>query len=160
VNQYPEIRNFQPTCVDIKRFPSPSMRDPLRSHENRSTAPFVGICHVTNEEDVLFDMHRLFRVDRGKAAEDQRSSEALLTLTAHDDVHLRQLTETMDEQVKDFTGWARIGELALKSGQGNVLYLLISRLFKPCSVRSRMHTRNCRTHCSPAPTKHKNFMQI
>ena len=70
------------------------------------------------EAEVLFSMHSVFRVAQVKRLEkDSRLFEVRLTLTGDDDPKLRQLTKTIDQEVKGSTGWERIGSLLIQVGQ-------------------------------------------
>ena len=70
------------------------------------------------EAEVLFSMHSVFRVVHVKRLEkDSRLFEVRLTLTGDDDPKLRQLTKTIDQEVKGSTGWERIGSLLIQVGQ-------------------------------------------
>ena len=86
-----------------------------------TSTPFAEIMehsYFGEEAEVLFSMHSVFRVVHVKRLEkDSRLFEVRLTLTGDDDPKLRQLTKTIDQEVKGSTGWERIGHLLIKVGQ-------------------------------------------
>ena len=87
-----------------------------------TSTPFADIGQFSyfksEEAEVLFSMHSVFRIVRVKGLDNQgRLWEVRLTLTADDDPQLRRLTERMDEEVQGSKGWERIGQLLISVGQ-------------------------------------------
>ncbi|CAF3882578.1 unnamed protein product [Adineta steineri] len=87
------------------------------------SAPFASIKEVSSyqeEEEVLFSMHTVFRVNAIKQMDnDNQLYEVELQLTSDDDEQLRLLTDRIREETSGSTGWQRLGKLLLKIGQFN-----------------------------------------
>ncbi|CAF4168483.1 unnamed protein product [Adineta steineri] len=86
------------------------------------TTPFAsiaGISYFKEEEEVLFSMHSVFRVqDIKQMRENNCSYEINLTLTADNDPEFKRLTEYIrQESYPDTEGWARLGLVLWKMGQ-------------------------------------------
>jgi tetratricopeptide (TPR) repeat protein len=90
---------------------------------SKSTAPLASIGSVSyykTEEEVLFSMHTVFRInDIISMSDDHRLIQVNLTLTTDDDKDLHRLTECIREETfPDAVGWDRLGNLLLlKMGQ-------------------------------------------
>ena len=89
---------------------------------SKSTTPFAlinGISYFPEEDEVLFSMHTVFRINDIKAmGESQRLFQANLTLTGENDNDLRVLTDHIrEESFSDAEGWYRLGGALLKMGQ-------------------------------------------
>jgi tetratricopeptide (TPR) repeat protein len=86
-----------------------------------SSAPFAAIQEVSyykTEEEILFSMHTIFRIDEVNKIDNNSSLYQVdLKLTADDDQQLRTLTERIREEVDDETGWERLGRLLLTLSQ-------------------------------------------
>src|SRR4051812_9347753 len=102
---------------------SSSVKDPLIS-----AAPFANVETVgyyPGEKEILFSMHSVFRIDQVKQIENNdRLWQVDLTLASDHDPQLHALTECMQEEVKDSTGWHRFGKLMIKLGQSNKAEIL------------------------------------
>ncbi|CAF0875137.1 unnamed protein product [Adineta steineri] len=86
------------------------------------TTPFASIRDVSNfvdEDEVLFSMHSVFRVNDVKPMdESQRLFQVDLTLTTDNDKDLRVLTEHIREEIDpDSKEWHRLGKLLIIIGQ-------------------------------------------
>jgi tetratricopeptide (TPR) repeat protein len=83
-----------------------------------SSAPFASIQEVSRfseEEEILFSMHTVFRIGEINTIDNNDSLyQVNLTLTADDDQQLRTLTEYIREEIGHGTGWSRLGQLLLK----------------------------------------------
>jgi tetratricopeptide (TPR) repeat protein len=83
-----------------------------------SSAPFAYIQeldHFKTEGEILFSMHTVFRVGEiNKIDNDDSLYQVDLKLTADDDQGLRTLTNRIQEEVQDETGWKRLGLLLQK----------------------------------------------
>lgn len=84
--------------------------------------PFAGISsfsHYSEEEEILFSMHSVFRIgDMKEINGNNRLWEVELTLTSDKDPQLSALTEHIREETfPDQKGWFRLGHLLLKLGQ-------------------------------------------
>jgi tetratricopeptide (TPR) repeat protein len=92
--------------------------DPLKS-----TTPFASITDVSfykdREDEVLFAMHTVFRVDGIKHIDENHSLvQVELALTSDNDKDLRVLTDCIREETfPDEGGWPRLGLVLLKMGQ-------------------------------------------
>ncbi|CAF1124059.1 unnamed protein product [Adineta steineri] len=89
---------------------------------SQSTTPFASIADISdfqNEEEVLFSMHSVFRIqDIKQIGENNRLYEVNLTLTADNDPELSRLTDYIrKESYPDEEGWYRLGLVLLKMGQ-------------------------------------------
>jgi len=86
-----------------------------------SSAPFASIGDVSYfqmEEEILFSMHTVFRINEINQIDNNRSLYQVdLTLTADDDQQLRTLTESIRKEIVGVTGWRRLGNLLLTIGQ-------------------------------------------
>ena len=89
----------------------------------KSRTPFASIddagYYTDQEEEVLFSMHTVFRIDDIKPiGENHRLFQVDLILTSDDDKDLRVLTNRIREEIySNVEGWARMGILLLKMGQ-------------------------------------------
>ncbi|CAF1285744.1 unnamed protein product [Adineta steineri] len=86
------------------------------------STPFASIkdmSYFKEEEEILFSMHTVFRVNAVKQMDNKNQLyQVELQLTTDDDQQLRLLTDRIREEV-DGTGWQRLGNLLLKIGQFN-----------------------------------------
>jgi hypothetical protein len=85
----------------------------------QSTTPFASIRDVSyfqEEDEVLFAMHTVFRIDDIKPIrENNRLFEVNLTLTGDNDQDLRMLTDRIREETfPGDEGWYRLGSVLLK----------------------------------------------
>jgi tetratricopeptide (TPR) repeat protein len=90
----------------------------------QSTSPFASIRDVgyfPEEDEVLFSMHTVFRIDDIKPMDgNKRLFEVNLTLTGDNDQDLRALTDRIREETfPDSEGWYRLGSVLLKMGQSD-----------------------------------------
>ncbi|CAF4072197.1 unnamed protein product, partial [Adineta steineri] len=88
------------------------------------STPFACITELsyfeTQEEEILFSMHTVFRVNEIKQMDNKNELyQVELELTSDDDQQLRSLTDRIREEASGGTGWQRLGNLLLKSGQFN-----------------------------------------
>jgi tetratricopeptide (TPR) repeat protein len=83
-----------------------------------SSSPFAAVkevSHFQEEEEILFSMHTVFRIDEIKQIDNNsRLYQVHLRLTADDDEQLRILTKHIGEATAGDTGWERLGMLLLK----------------------------------------------
>ncbi|CAF1531680.1 unnamed protein product [Adineta steineri] len=89
---------------------------------SRSTSPFasiVGISNFQGEEEVLFSMHSVFRIqDIKQIGRNNRLHEVHLVLTADNDPELSRLTDYIRKESRpDAEGWYRLGSVLRKMGQ-------------------------------------------
>ena len=90
---------------------------------SKSTAPFAsikGVSFFPEEDEVLFSMHTVFRIqDTKSVGENQRLFQVDLTLTGeNDDKDLRKLTDRIREETfPKAEGWYRLGLVLQKMGQ-------------------------------------------
>jgi tetratricopeptide (TPR) repeat protein len=82
-------------------------------------ASIRGISDFQDEDEVLFSMHTVFRINDIKPmAGNNRLFEVNLTLTGDNDQDLRVLTDRIREETfPNSTGWYRLGLVLLKIGQ-------------------------------------------
>jgi tetratricopeptide (TPR) repeat protein len=82
-----------------------------------SSAPFAsipGVSYFKKEEEILFSMHTVFRVDEITKMDNNNSLyQVNLKLTADDDQELRILTKRIEQEITGETGWKRLGHLLL-----------------------------------------------
>ncbi|CAF0788436.1 unnamed protein product [Adineta steineri] len=75
--------------------------------------------YFKEEEEILFSMHTVFRVNKIKQIDNKNQLyQVELQLTSDDDQQLRLLTDRIREEV-DGTGWPRLGRLLVQIGQFN-----------------------------------------
>jgi len=84
-----------------------------------STSPFANVRNVSyyqGEEEILFSMHSLFRIEHVKQIDkNDRLWQVDLTLTSENDLELDASIEYMrKESFPHQTGWYRLGSLLLK----------------------------------------------
>ncbi|UJR15061.1 hypothetical protein I4U23_002032 [Adineta vaga] len=96
----------------------------MRIDPNQSTTPFAcvhGISYFPNEDEVLFSMHSMFRIDGIKLMnENNRLYEVNLTLTSDNDKELVALTDRIrEESFPDNEGWYRLGLVLIQMGHNN-----------------------------------------
>ncbi|CAF1241688.1 unnamed protein product [Adineta steineri] len=83
-------------------------------------APIKEKSYFKEEEEILFSMHTVFRVNAIKQMDNQNQLyQVELQLTSDDDQQLRLLTDRIREEADSSTGWKRLGKLLLKIGQFN-----------------------------------------
>ena len=77
------------------------------------------VTYYKKEEEILFSMHAVFRVDEIIQMENNKSLyQVNLTLTSDDDQELRILTNHIkEEEVAGEAGWERLGQLLVKLSQ-------------------------------------------
>ncbi|CAF4291026.1 unnamed protein product, partial [Adineta steineri] len=87
------------------------------------STPFASIKEVSyykEEEEILFSMHTVFRVNAIKRMDNSNQLyQVELKLTSDDDQQLRLLTDRLREEAGGDNGWERLGNLLLKIGQFN-----------------------------------------
>ncbi|CAF1467396.1 unnamed protein product [Adineta steineri] len=89
-----------------------------------STTPFASVTDVSHfqiEDEVLFSMHTIFRIEDIKLMDETNNLfQVNLTLTNDNDQDLRTLTDQIrQETFPDEAGWYRLGLLLFKMGQSN-----------------------------------------
>ncbi|CAF1133408.1 unnamed protein product [Adineta steineri] len=89
---------------------------------SQSTSPFASIAGISKfqeEEEVLFSMHSVFRIqDIKQMGGNNRLYEVNLTLTADNDPELSRLTDYIrQESYPECEGWERLGSVLFKIGQ-------------------------------------------
>ncbi|CAF1405316.1 unnamed protein product [Adineta steineri] len=94
----------------------------MKVDSSRSTTPFASIAGISdfqNEEEVLFSMHSVFRIQDIKQIDgNNRLYEVNLILTADNDPELSRLTDYIrKESSPDEEGWYKLGSLLWKMGQ-------------------------------------------
>ncbi|CAF1226146.1 unnamed protein product [Adineta steineri] len=94
----------------------------MKINPAQSTTPFASIAGISkfqNEEEVLFSMHSIFRIqDIKQMGGNNRLYEVNLTLTADNDPELSRLTDYIrKESYPDSGGWYRLGLVLWKMGQ-------------------------------------------
>ncbi|CAF1275646.1 unnamed protein product [Adineta steineri] len=94
----------------------------MKVNPSQSTSPFASIDDISKfqgEEEVLFSMHSVFRIqDIKQMGENSRLYEVSLTLTADNDPELSELTDYIrKESSSDEEGWFRLGTVLFKMGQ-------------------------------------------
>ena len=83
--------------------------------------------YYENEGEILFSMHTVFRID-DMSRLGERLFEVRLTLASDDDPELRGLTDRMEKDIGDGTGWQKLGRMLLDAGRMNKaeeLYLVL-----------------------------------
>ncbi|CAF0794183.1 unnamed protein product [Adineta steineri] len=85
------------------------------------STPFASIkeeSYFKDEDEILFSMHTVFRVNEIKQMENKTQVyEVELQLTSDDDQQLRVLTDRIREEAGGGTGWQRLGNLLIRIGQ-------------------------------------------
>jgi tetratricopeptide (TPR) repeat protein len=90
---------------------------------SQSTTPFASIdvvsCYEAAEEEVLFSMHTVFRIQNIKPMDEKhRLFQVDLTLTSDKDKDLLQLTDHIRKDISpEHTGWYPLGHLLMKMGE-------------------------------------------
>ncbi len=84
------------------------------------TSPFANVVstsHFQGEEEILFSMHSVFRIDQFKQIDkNDRLWQVDLIMTGDNGPQLHALTERMREEIGGLTGWHRLGKLMIKLG--------------------------------------------
>ncbi|CAF1233099.1 unnamed protein product [Adineta steineri] len=111
------------------------------------STPFASIkeeSYFKEEEEILFSMHTVFRVNVIKQMDNKNQLyQVELQLTSDDDQQLRLLTDRMREDAGGSTGWQRLGDLLLKIGQFNKAKELYNVLLEQTSEESeKAHYHN------------------
>jgi hypothetical protein len=84
-----------------------------------SSTPFASLGNISsfpNEQEVLFSMHIVFRIDDMKQIKDQLWQVKLI-FTNDDDEQLTHLTEHIRKEIRGETGWDQLGSLMIKMGE-------------------------------------------
>ncbi|CAF0970995.1 unnamed protein product [Adineta steineri] len=94
----------------------------MKINPAQSTTPFASIAGISDfqkEEEVLFSMHSVFRIqDIKQMSGNNRLYEVNLVLTADNDPELSRLTDYIrQESFPDCEGWYRLGLVLRKMGQ-------------------------------------------
>ncbi|CAF4083555.1 unnamed protein product [Adineta steineri] len=94
----------------------------IKIYPAQSTTPFASITSISDfekEQEVLFSMHSVFRVqDIKQMGGNNRLYEVILTLTADNDPELSRLTDYIGkESSPNEEGWHRLGSVLQKMGQ-------------------------------------------
>ncbi|CAF1299827.1 unnamed protein product [Adineta steineri] len=94
----------------------------MKINPAQSTTPFASIAGISDfqkEEEVLFSMHSVFRIqDIKQMGGNNRLYEVNLVLTADNDPELSRLTDYIrQESFPDCEGWYRLGLVLRKMGQ-------------------------------------------
>ncbi|CAF3963830.1 unnamed protein product [Adineta steineri] len=94
----------------------------MKINPGQSTTPFASIAGISDfeeEEEILFSMHSLFRIqDIKHMAENNRLYEVNLVLTADNDPELSRLTEYIrKESCPNSQGWYRLDSVLSDIGQ-------------------------------------------
>jgi tetratricopeptide (TPR) repeat protein len=99
-----------------------------------SSAPFASIDEVSyfhTEEEILFSMHTVFRIDDIKQIDKNNPLYQIdLTITSDDDPQLRMVTESIRAEAGCGTGWDRLSTLLMKIGQFDMAEELYTVLLK------------------------------
>ncbi|CAF0806361.1 unnamed protein product [Adineta steineri] len=111
------------------------------------SAPFASIREISyfnQEEEILFSMHTVFRVDAIKQMDNiNQLYQVELQLTSDDDQQLRLLTDRIREEVGGDNEWERLGNLLLKIGQFNKAEELYNVLLEQTlNVSEKQHYYN------------------
>ncbi|CAF4061603.1 unnamed protein product [Adineta steineri] len=97
-------------------------------------ASIKAISYFTEEDEILFSMHTVFRVNAIKQMNDESQLyQVELQLTSDDDQELRLLTDQLREEAVGDNGWYRLGSLLLKIGQFNKAEELYNVLLEQAS---------------------------
>ncbi|CAF1313662.1 unnamed protein product [Adineta steineri] len=94
----------------------------MKINPAQSTTPFASIAGISDfqeEEEVLFSMHSIFRIQDIKPMDgNNRLYEVNLTLTGDNDPELSRLTDYIrKESFPDSERWYRLGMVLIKMGQ-------------------------------------------
>ncbi|CAF1528692.1 unnamed protein product [Adineta ricciae] len=88
-----------------------------------SSCPFANLTDISyfeEEQEILFSMHSIFRIQSMKQSEEnERIWQVNLTLTDDNDLELHTLTECIRKETEGSTGWERLGQLMIKLGHFN-----------------------------------------
>ncbi|CAF4326493.1 unnamed protein product [Rotaria sp. Silwood2] len=111
------------------------------SKVSASTTPFALIddySAISQEKEVLFSMHTVFRVGDIKQTTENngRLWEVQLTLTDDNDSQLVNLTKHMQEELCGSIGWHRMSKLMLKVGHSDQAEQLYNELLENASSDS------------------------
>ncbi|CAF1055672.1 unnamed protein product [Adineta steineri] len=108
----------------------------MKVDPSQSTTPFASIAGISGfqgEDEVLFSMHSVFRIQDIKAMHgNNRLYEVNMILTADNDPELSRLTDYIrKENSSDEEGWYRLGSVLIDMGQfdkaGNIYHVLLDQ---------------------------------
>ncbi|CAF1232014.1 unnamed protein product [Adineta steineri] len=101
------------------------------------STPFASIkeeSYFKEEEEILFSMHTVFRVNAIKQMDNKNQLyQVELQLTSDDDQQLRLHTDRIRKEIDVSTGWRSLGKLLLTTGQFNKAEELYSALLEQTS---------------------------
>ena len=150
------FNNFLSTSVD--RAVSLAFADSNQSHSGLvgvlfeininpliTSCPFVNarnISHYQEEEEILFSMHSVFRINQVKQNEEIDGIwQVELTLTDDNDPQLNILAEYIRKETRGITGWDRLGHLLNKLGHFDKAEELYKVLFQQAmNEREKEHS--------------------
>ncbi|CAF1426285.1 unnamed protein product [Adineta steineri] len=106
-----------------------------------TSTPFACVTELSyfeaQEEEILFSMHTVFRVNAIKQMEKKNQLyQVELELTSDDDQQLRLLTDRIRKEAGGVGGWERLGNLLLNIGQFNKAEELYNVLLEQSSDES------------------------
>jgi tetratricopeptide (TPR) repeat protein len=96
------------------------------------STPFAAVNDVSDykeENEILFSMHSVFRINDIKPLEDDnRLWEVQISLTSDDDQNLRALTNRLQAETQGWTGWQRLAMLLIQLANYDKANQLLSSL--------------------------------
>ncbi|CAF1049435.1 unnamed protein product [Adineta ricciae] len=109
-----------------------------------SSTYFTSLNQITqhhDENEILFSMHSVFRIENVKKIDDQLW-EIQLKLTSDDDEQLNRLTDYFRKEFGKTSGWKRLGLLMLKTGhfrQAEEIFNKLLLLAQPNNFKEIAH---------------------
>jgi tetratricopeptide (TPR) repeat protein len=108
---------------------------------SKSTTPFASISnisHIEDEDEVLFSMHSVFRIqDITPDSKYSRLYQVNLTLTCNTDEDLRVLTDRIREETfPNSIGWDRLGQVLLMMGHSDKAQQVYDMLLEQSTNKS------------------------
>jgi tetratricopeptide (TPR) repeat protein len=106
-----------------------------------TSTPFASvdtISYFQSENEILFSMHAIFRIDEMKEI-DNRLWEVQLILTNDNDEQLKILTDCVREETSGLTGLDRLGQLMMRMGESNRAEEVYRILLETISATDAIH---------------------
>jgi tetratricopeptide (TPR) repeat protein len=108
---------------------------------SQATTPFASINNIgylqDKDDEVLFSIHTVFRIlDIKPMDKSQYLYKINLILTSNKDKDLRALTDRIQTETEQSTGWDRLGLMLFKMGQSNKAQDLYETLLEQATKES------------------------
>ncbi|CAF1348619.1 unnamed protein product [Rotaria sp. Silwood1] len=116
--------------------------------KSMSRCPYASLTHnsaIADEEEILFSMHSVFRIQSIEENMDDGSWRVNLTMTHENDQQLHALTDHIRKRIEGPTGWNRLENLLMEMGKWKMVKPLIE-VSLASSLRDECHRKRAYFH--------------